>query len=444
MNLKIRRTIFYILIFVFFVLTIFIIPYSNGWRFDFNTLSFVKLGGIYLETQPTDTQIKIDKLVFQAKAGLIKSGLLVANLFPKTYKVSIQKDGYQTWNKNIIVKPSLVTQIHQIILLPEKWNEETIAKNIQDFFSNNNGYVVVKDTVGKLKVDGKTIKGTQFLSWLYGEKSALVYDDVNKNFLVINLSQNNTASNINIIFENLRYQKSILDTDPIKKALPMFGDKNKLVLATNKSIYLLDFYKPSLEIMINGQYNLLNTDSDEIFFSDENKLYSYNINSKQKSILSQTSRIDSLEISPNNQLIAFSNKTTLNLLERTKDTENIKIIIENPSYFKFSPDSKKLLAQNNNQIKILFLGNDYDLFQKKQMSSSTFALSNLNNDFKIVWHPNSAYIFIKKEDRLELLEIDDATLALQSVNIDADKYFFDQTSETIYIINKNTLYKLLQ
>ena len=101
MTPQIRRLIFYILIVIFFILTFFIIPYSNGWHFDFDTFKFVKLGGLYLNVEPTEAKIQVDKLNFEIKSGFMKSGILIANLFPKTYYVSIQKDGYQSWNKNL-------------------------------------------------------------------------------------------------------------------------------------------------------------------------------------------------------------------------------------------------------------------------------------------------------------------------------------------------------
>jgi hypothetical protein len=209
MNLKLRRGLFYTLILIFIILAIFIIPYSNGWRFDFKNFSFVKLGGIYIETSPMETQIQIDRINFQTKPGFIKSGLVVANLFPKTYYVSVQKEGYQPWTKNITVRPSLVTQIPQIILLPKNWEKQLIAENVEDFFMGST--LLYKDTQNNLKIEEKVIKGNEFLGWFSGEKSILVYDTKNKIYFVINISQNNTALNVNLIFNNLKDQKNIKD-----------------------------------------------------------------------------------------------------------------------------------------------------------------------------------------------------------------------------------------
>lgn len=480
MNLKIRRLIFYALIIIFLILAFFIIPYSNGWRFDLGTLGFVRLGGLYLNMEPTEALVRVDKLNFEIKSSFMKSGLLIANLFPKTYRVSIQKNGYQSWNKNITVKPSLVAQIYPVILMPEKSNEELLKNKIADFFPNTN-YLAWEDTNNKLKINDKIIKGSKFLTWLADDKSALVYDETAKNYLIINPAQNNSALNIGLLFDNLKYQKNIDprtykvsegvdDKNPIKKIIGHPLDKNKLVLATDKNLYILDFYKPSLEVInpvrekspqatevaplgaafsngVNpGQYTLFSASREEIFFSDLNSLYSYNLNKNEGFLLLNQNKIDSIEISSNNQFIAFSSDNKLILLDRTKSGNGLTSLVENPTYFKFSPDSKKIAAvYDNNKIKIFFIGDDYELFNKKSMGTSSFEISSLDSNLPIAWHGNSSYLFIKSGTDLKFLEInDDSPINLQTIDTDVDKYFYNGQENSMYLIKDESLYKIIK
>ncbi len=443
MNLKIRRTIFYALIVIFFVFAFFIIPYSNGWRFDFTTFSFVKLGGLYIETDPAETQIQIDKLNFQIKSGFIKSGLLVANLFPKTYHVSASKDGYQSWNKNVTVKPSLVTQIHQVILLPQEWSKELLEENVKNFYPGSN-YLAWQDNVGKLKIENKTIKGTDFVAWMSGEKSALIYDKATKSYFVINPTQNNTASNINLIFNNAKEQKEINDSGTIKQILPHPSDKNKLIFTTNEFVYLLDFNKPSLDIIKSGQFNLLKAFKNEIFISNSSNLYSYNLDSKELTTIYKSPEVSSVEISDDNHYIAINASKKLILLDRSQKENNVLELSENPINFVFSPDSKKIVAINTaGDIKIFFIGDDYELYNKKPYSYSLFKIKNIDLTYKPIWHQNSSYIFLKTQDDFRLLEIDDsAPINFNAINVSAEKYYYNQKINQIYIIQNQKLYKL--
>ncbi|MEK7463310.1 MAG: hypothetical protein AAB621_03055 [Patescibacteria group bacterium] len=467
MNLKIRRLIFYALIIIFLILAFFIIPYSNGWRFDPGTLSFVKLGGLYLNVEPAEASVQVspltsvlgagvNKLNFEIKSSFMKSGLLIANLFPKTYHISVQKTGYQSWNKNTTIKPSLVTQIYPIILIPEKSNKKLLEIKVNNFFPSTN-YLAWQDTSNRLKIGGKIIKGTKFLTWLAGEKSALVYDETTKNYLVINPAQNNSALNINLLFDNLKYQKNIDprtyelgegvdDKNTIKNVIGHPLDKNKLVLATDKNLYILDFYKPSLEIINPDQYNLFTASGEEIFFTDSNSLYSYNLNKNENLVLSKQKNIDLLEASPNNQFVAFSSDNKLMLLDRTKSENGLTNLVENPTYFKFSPDNKKIAAvYDNNKIKIFFIGDDYELFNKKIMGSSFFDTGSLSSDSPIAWHSNSSYIFVKSGTDLKFLEInDDSPVNLQIIDTDVDKYFYNRQENTIYLIKNESLYKIIE
>lgn len=458
MTTKIRKLIFYALIALFIILTLFIIPYSNGLRFNLNTLSFERLGGLYLNVEPTEAKIQVDKLNFEIKPSLIKSGLLIANLFPKTYHVSIQKDGYQTWNKNLTVRPSLVTEIYPITLIPEKAKEELLGADIKDLFLNTN-YLAIKDTNNKLRINGKIIKGTAFLSWLTGERLALVYDENSKNYLVINPAQNNSALNINLLFENLKYQKMIGDNGSIKKVTAHPFDKNKLIINTNKNIYVLDFYKPSIESIashiydqgeeiIDRSYDLLGANGEELFLTDPQHFYSYHLNKNEGGLLLalDQEKIISLEVSSNNQFLAFSKNNKLILLDRSKNEDQLTDLgITDPSYFKFSPDSKKLaVAFGDDKIKVFFIGNDYDLFNKVPMASSYFDLGQLDPNHPIIWRNDSYYLFIRSKTDLKFLEINDAPpVNIKTIDADIDNYFYSRQENIIYFIRNNSLYRIL-
>ena len=155
MTLKIRRLIFYSLIIIFLALAFVTIPYSYGWRFDAKTFSLVKSGGIYLEINPADSQTYLNGEAVPNKSGFGKKGILISDLLPKTYNVSVQKEGYQNWSKNLTVKASLVTRPHPIVLLAQKPGKELVDENAADIFPGAN-YLIWKSKDGDLKIGDKS------------------------------------------------------------------------------------------------------------------------------------------------------------------------------------------------------------------------------------------------------------------------------------------------
>ena len=134
------------------------------------------------------------------------------------------------------------------------------------------------------------------------------------------------------------------------------------------------------------------------------------------------------------------------LLDRTKSENGLTNLVENPTYFKFSPDNKKIAAvYDNNKIKIFFIGDDYELFNKKIMGSSSFEINSLDLNLPIAWHGNSSYIFVKSGTDLKFLEInDDSPVNLQIIDTDVDKYFYNRQENTIYLIKNESLYKIIE
>lgn len=125
-----RRVIFYSLFFLFLVATPPTIFYAMGYSFDWQKKSLVKTGGLYLKSSPTEAKIILDDKDKKSTPRLI------SRLLPKGYKVSINKNSYHGWEKNLEIKPGLVTEARSIILFPENILPEKMGictSTIEDF-----------------------------------------------------------------------------------------------------------------------------------------------------------------------------------------------------------------------------------------------------------------------------------------------------------------------
>jgi len=110
-----------------------IILYSQGFRFNFETKKIVQTGGFYFKVSPTSAQIHLDGKLTK-KSDFFFGSVFWQNLLPKKYKVRIEKDGYQPWQKTLEVKKRLVTEAKNIILFPEKINFQILSREVEKFW----------------------------------------------------------------------------------------------------------------------------------------------------------------------------------------------------------------------------------------------------------------------------------------------------------------------
>ena len=106
-----RRYMFIFLLVVFACSIPFLYLYSTGYRFDFlNSSNFISTGGLFIAAEKTDVAIFIDdELVRQLR--IFRKAFYAQNIDPGTHRVTVQKEGYHTWVKELPVYPHLVTEV---------------------------------------------------------------------------------------------------------------------------------------------------------------------------------------------------------------------------------------------------------------------------------------------------------------------------------------------
>src|SRR5687768_15827464 len=87
---------------LFLAITPYILLYSLGYRINFQDLSLIPTGGMYVKAEPQGTTITIDTNKPQT-TGLLSSYVFLQNLRPGLHTVLIQKDGYYDYQKTLSV-----------------------------------------------------------------------------------------------------------------------------------------------------------------------------------------------------------------------------------------------------------------------------------------------------------------------------------------------------
>lgn len=405
MTNKSRKVLFYSLTIIFFVLGTGLIFYSNGWRLDPETLSISRLGGLFVEVATPGTTIKIGKDTLRPGSSFLHSGIFVPNLFPKPHAIEVIKDGHQSWKKSLTVKPSLVTKTYPIILLPKEFFQEPVLKNISDFWLGQQS-LAWKNQFNQLFISNQPALGSQVLEWSSDDNAVITINQSEKTFFVIDALQNNTALNLTLALKNLL---------PEKLLNVKFYPKNnkKLILATDKGLYILNLNKLELQQLHNEPVDRVFTYKKGVFWASNKQLYSWNRDFPKHDLL--------LEI------LTEENFAEINLNLQT------------------SPDNKKLAIATNQpdgKIKIYFL-EDAKSLGKKWGDLAILAFNFTDFSLKYSWDKISSHLFIQHGSNLYFSEIDDrSALNLQFVDNKTKKYQYDSGNNILYLLSASTLYKL--
>ncbi len=120
-----RKLLFWFSLAVFFALMPVVIAYAIGYRFD-DSWRLRKTGGLYVTSDITGSEIRLDDKLVKT-TNLLQGGVFIDNLSPGKYKISVQKENYLSWEKELRVESQLVTEA-KALLVPEKDNTKVLIR----------------------------------------------------------------------------------------------------------------------------------------------------------------------------------------------------------------------------------------------------------------------------------------------------------------------------
>ena len=105
MKIKTKTIISTLSLLLFIAIATIVVLIARGFVFDFDGKKLDKTGIIVVNTEPKGVEIYIDDQLINV------SNTTISNLQPKTYKLKLVKEGYSTWEKEIVVEENVVDQI---------------------------------------------------------------------------------------------------------------------------------------------------------------------------------------------------------------------------------------------------------------------------------------------------------------------------------------------
>ncbi len=419
MTFRARRFLFYGLFLLFILAGGGIVFYSQGWRINTENcaiksvknfrdcLKFQKIGAIYIETEPKEVVIEIDGKTFPDRSNIIQKGTLVSNLLPKTYKVKITKEGYLPYYKNLKVESSLVSELLNVILVPEELNEKTA--------------VIPK------------IKGDALIDISNDNKKFIIRDSVTGLYRLYDLNNLSSILNLNTVFNNLK-------KETINKIIFHPFDSNKFIVETKSGLYILDTNRLKLETLIKPLPLSWTIKNPNVYYVNGYSLASLNLVVKAESVLSQLpngKKWTGLEVSNSQTKIALINNLN-DLYIFNQSDKNLEKIASNAEDFIFSPDDKKIaFLDANGSINVYFIEDYREGINKKAGDVVRLNLKNQSTIKKVFWQKDSNHLFVEYPGKTIFAEIDDRP----PLNVYA---VADNAASPFYNINDNLLYSILQ
>lgn len=123
-SLRLRRGLYYLYVLLFLVTAPTVVLYTAGYRFDFRTQSLVKTGALSVTTVPRGAE-----LLLSGDEQLTKTPSLLKNVIPGTYELTLSKEGYHSWQRQIQVNSRETTFVDEVVLFLDS---ESVGQIVED------------------------------------------------------------------------------------------------------------------------------------------------------------------------------------------------------------------------------------------------------------------------------------------------------------------------
>ena len=443
MTKRTRRILFYAATLSFFVIAVGALFYSNGWRFDLETFTLNRLGGIYFDKIPDGATLTIDKLDMQFNPSFFGSSILIANLFPKTYTAHIERSGYQSWSKQIAVEPSLVTEIPPIIMLSTSTPaEQPVATHVADLWIKRS-HLITRTSAGTLLFKGETIPGAEVMTWA-DDASAVVTQNVHGYYYFLSLDTPSNALTLDSAFSAARAGTKIGDHTSIRTVAFEPNSATTLILQTDAGLYLFDTGSFSVTPVSQAPIRSFAADPQELLFISNNNIFAFPWDAAVSQQLHITPSLPNPDrITAAKDGFAFTlldTNGTLTFVDR--HTLTARTITTDARTALFSPASMELVFTTANQ--------EFGIYtygaRGQLLETSRTALLHLSGEDErtILWHAQGGYVFLQYPDSLYLLEANgQPPINLQKIDENIKKYAYDDTTNTVFLLKESgTLFSL--
>ena len=126
-----RRILFYCAIALFVGVSYVVLIYAQGYQYSFSEQKFIRSGALYVNVNTSASVFINGKL--KTSTSLLGNSASVGGLLPATYTVSVQKEGWSTWQKKVTIIAGFVEDFNHVMLLPQTGQDKAnVRQEIND------------------------------------------------------------------------------------------------------------------------------------------------------------------------------------------------------------------------------------------------------------------------------------------------------------------------
>lgn len=402
MTIRFRRKLLAFFIVLFVIIGALVVLYSQGYRLDTSPLSITKIGAVYIESYQNPINIYLNDTYYKDKSGLLTKGTLLSSVIPKKYHISIQKDGFLEYTKNIEVFPSQVVRFFNVLLVPKNisYATSTIASSSDAILDD----LMIQGSL----THTSTSKGAQFST------HTIPTDPTHAS---------STSLSINKVLTSVSRQK-------FSQFMFYSYNPSELLATSSTGIYRIQTTEPSVTFLASSTLPYAYTIQDNILTfvapqstvatttstkakqsKETNPLASFvridiNSGTTTQIPLNTERRVQSImSLYTKNNLIAFiTTDKSLTLYDVDKKLE--KVISQHAVSALFSPDAKKLLYKGEDgKIHIYVIKDELETMDAKAGDDITLSLINTSGIRSIAWYQDSAHMILMYSDEIKLAEV---------------------------------------
>lgn len=428
-----RKALFYILVVVFFIVGAAIILYAEGWRVDLATFKAEKVGAIYVRSFPSSASISIDGKPVQNQSGFLSQGTFVSNLFPKNYDVSLSEQGYDAWDENAEVLPSLVAELKYAVLVPTSASIITTSTPVTGFFESD-GDIVAQTASDTIMWRGKMIGAGMIVSHSTNFDDMIMGNASGTNYLFYDFTDGETADLTSLLLRT-DAETSISDIviDPYQSGTVIAETKSRIWTIDPAAGTVLPIAVAPLGTVTEGPLAISPT---FIAWSEYNEA-SGTSGIAVYDTFAQGLRSNTIAIPGTIANIAWISNDTLGILlsngalyRYSVSSNNFQKIADDVKSFYSSADGAMVAALEAQSVEIFSL-NDSAAYYRFNLPAIAAVQS-------LAWYKDDNHLFVAYPDHLSFLDLADVGLhnfITISANTFGNAYSYDVQANTLYLIN---------
>lgn len=151
-----RAVVFYISVALFIFLLPIVLSYSLGYKIDYAAFKIYKTGMIYVKSNPSGASIYIN-----GRPHRDITPARIEELKPGAYMIEVWRNGFYPWQKELMVRPNMVTEADDIVLFPIPQEISKMSeREVEDFVISERGqvYYFTGDGLYRSGMDGSGMR----------------------------------------------------------------------------------------------------------------------------------------------------------------------------------------------------------------------------------------------------------------------------------------------